>query len=198
MKRIVAGALAGAVILFFWNFASWEVLNLHSASVRSLPLESEAAVVESLQDNLDASGLYVIPGFQHDPLWDDAAKEAARDATFERKRRGPIAVLIYQREGAEPMSAMTLVTGFVIYLFSTVLASIFLYTAAPALWSYLRRVLFVGLLGLFATIVTDWSYWNWMHFPTDHTIMMSVDAIVGWTLAGLAMGAIIKRRPGKR
>ena len=49
----------------------------------------------------------------------------------------------------------------------------------------------VGLLGLFAALVTHVAYLNWMWFPVDHTLAMSADVVIGWLLAGLAMAAIV-------
>ena len=47
-------------------------------------------------------------------------------------------------------------------------------------------------LGIFVALVGHASYWNWMRFPTDYTIAFIVDVIVGWTLAGLAIAAIVR------
>ena len=52
----------------------------------------------------------------------------------------------------------------------------------------------VGLLGLFAALVTHVAYLNWMWFPVDHTLAMSANVVIGWLLAGLAMAAIVGRR----
>ena len=61
---------------------------------------------------------------------------------------------------------------------------------------YLARAGAVGLLGLFEWADLGVSYWNWDGFPTVFTGAALVDQVVGWTLAGLAMAAILRGRSG--
>ena len=55
------------------------------------------------------------------------------------------------------------------------------------------RVLFCALLGLFASLAIDVSYWNWYGFPTNYTAAALVDQVAGWGLAGVAIGAIVRK-----
>jgi hypothetical protein len=34
--------------------------------------------------------------------------------------------------------------------------------------------------------------WIWMHFPADYVFTVVADLTIGWTLAGLAIAAMVK------
>ena len=85
--------------------------------------------------------------------------------------------------------------GFAIDLLASLLAACLLSSAVSGCCkSYASRVGFVTGLGIFVGLVGHASYWNWMHFPQDYTLMFIVDVVVGWTLTGLVIAAIV--RPG--
>jgi hypothetical protein len=65
--------------------------------------------------------------------------------------------------------------------------------AGPSLAYYGQRVFFVALLGVFAAIFRDVALVNWMMFPWDYSQAMIVDVVISWVLAGLILGAIVKR-----
>ena len=56
------------------------------------------------------------------------------------------------------------------------------------------RVLFVALLGLFSNLDLrlSASYCNWYGFPTDYTLAVLADGVMGWCLGGLALAGILK------
>lgn len=91
------------------------------------------------------------------------------------------------------MNSRVMATGFIIDLLATLLAATLLFSAARGCCrSYLQRVGFVTGLGVFVGLVGHASYWNWMHFPADYTLAFIVDVVIGWTLVGLVMAAIVK------
>jgi hypothetical protein len=46
-------------------------------------------------------------------------------------------------------------------------------------------------MGIFTALIGHVSYWNWMNFPLDYTVAFVIDNVVGWTLAGLVIAAIV-------
>jgi hypothetical protein len=82
--------------------------------------------------------------------------------------------------------------GFVIDLMGSLLAVCLLSSVGPCGNSYWCRVGFVAGLGVFVAIMGHLSYWNWMHFPLGYTLAFMVDVTVGWTLAGLAIAALVR------
>jgi hypothetical protein len=57
---------------------------------------------------------------------------------------------------------------------------------------YGARVLIAGAAGLFAFVGADAQYWNWWGFPGDYTFAQLVMDVVGWLLAGLALGRLCR------
>jgi hypothetical protein len=86
----------------------------------------------------------------------------------------------------------TFVTGLVLNFLVCFVAAWLLSKALGGLRSYGARVQFVAILGLFAGIAIHLMYWNWWEFPTNYTIGCLADTVIGWTLVGLAIAAIVK------
>jgi len=191
MKRIILGGLVGAVILFVWGIVAWLVLPLHDASLRRIADEDK--VITALRSSMDVEGIYVFPAMpEKTPAMAAQEREAAMTSWTEKYKRGPIGMIIYRPRGANPLMPGERVSGFVLNFLSALLAGWFLSRSTAAVSSYTARVAFCGMLGLFASLVTHLSYWNWMGFPQDYTTAMVLDVLVGWVLAGLGIGAIVK------
>jgi hypothetical protein len=163
-------------------------LPLHSPTVAGLPNEGE--VTDSLKAQDLESGVYIVP-------WSsDPADMNDPNSTFMRNHAsGPIYSIYYHREGLTPMAPSVLLGGFVIDLLAATIAARLLSSAVTGCCrSYASRVGFVFVLGIFVGLVGHASYWNWMHFPLDYTLAFIADVVIGWTLAGLVIAAIV--RPG--
>ena len=183
------GGVLGAVVLFLWGFLYWVVL-----SDTLLPykhMADQAAVVEVLQENLTETGIYWFPMAQYDPDATTDEKQAAKEASYERHRQGPLGGVIYHKVGREPMAPSALVKGFVINFVSALLASILLCSAC-ARKGYAKRVAFVLGLGLFIAVSVHLIAWNYMFSPMGFTLLKIGDSVVGWLLAGLVIAAVVK------
>lgn len=88
------------------------------------------------------------------------------------------------------MSPAQLLTEFGSNIAAALVAAFLLADAAIAALSL--RVLFVALLGLFTGLDLHASYWTWYGFPTDYTLANIFNNVVAWTLAGLALAALIR------
>ena len=53
------------------------------------------------------------------------------------------------------------------------------------------NALTVGLLGVFAIASVATIFWNWYGFPNAFFVAQYIDMIVGWSLTGVAIGAIV-------
>lgn len=95
------------------------------------------------------------------------------------------------------LSAWLLVRGLLLSVAAAIVAAALLAAAAPALPRYRHRVLFVALLGGFAATATRLVDWNWWAFPLDWILLEVADLVVGWTLAGLAIAAIVRLPVGR-
>lgn len=191
MKKIILGGLVGGVILFVWGILAWVVLPLHDASLRRIA--DEDTVITALRSSMAAEGVYVFPAMPEQSAGMTAQqREAAMASWTEKYKRGPIGLIIYDPEGANPFMPSMMVVGFILDFLSALVAAWFLSRSTAVVSSYTARVAFCGMLGLFASLVTHLTYWNWMSFPRDYTTAMVLDAVVGWVLAGLGIGALVK------
>lgn len=185
MGRIILATIIGAVLLFAWNFVSWMVVKLHDGSMRSL--EAEPLVVEMLRSADVEPGAYYFPAPP-----EDMKDQAAMDDFTARHRQGPLGMLIVSA-GTEPMEPMMFVTGFALNVISVLIAALLL--ASAGIRHASGRVLFVAALGVLVTVVSDLSYWNWMRFPSDHSLAMVADNVIGWIFVGIALAALIRPKP---
>ena len=179
MKRILLGAVIGGVVMFVWGALAWMALPLHTATVKSIPNEDALRAV--IRDNVKSPGFYALPGWT-----------ANREEQEQKYRQGPRGALVLWPGGGEPYMAKTFVTGFVLDVLAAFVAAWLLSKAVGGLASYGARVQFVAVTGLFAGIVTHLAYWNWMEFPPDYTVAYLADLVIGWTLVGLVLAAIVK------
>ncbi len=186
MTRILIAAVAGAVLYYIWGMLAWMAVPLHAPTISGFP--DEQAVTSVLREQNLPTGVYTAP------MWETEADMSDPSSEFTKNHlSGPIYSVYYRREGTTPMSPSVLVMGFVIDLLAALLAAMLLSCAATGCCrSYGYRVGFVVGMGLFTALIGHASYWNWMHFPLDYTVAFVIDNVVGWTLAGLAMAAIVK------
>ncbi len=190
MKRIVLGGIAGGVVLFVWGAVAWMVLPLHTPTLKTFP--NEDAVRTVLRETVKEPGFYYFPGYPYGQSMSKEEEAAAMRAFEQKHRAGPLGIMVYRSQGAEPMETGAFVTGFILQVAVALVAAWLLSLAAGNLTSYGARVQFVTVLGAFAALAVDLQYWNWLSFPTDYTIGMVADHVIGWFLAGLALAAIVK------
>lgn len=191
MIRILLASLLSAIVLFVFGMASWMVFGLHGDTIRTLP--DQAAVTAVLEEQKLTTGVYSYPMMVPSPEAPAAEQQQAMDEWQALRRQGPVFSVFYQAAGAEPFAPEVLGRGFAINFVCSLIAAALLWMAGGSLASYGQRVLFVALLGVFAAIFRDVALFNWMSFPWDYTQAMIVDVLISWVLAGLILGAIVKR-----
>ncbi len=190
--RILLSALLAAVAIIVWGFVYWAALPFGASSLSTMP--NEDAVRSTLSQNLTASGAYYFPGM--DP---NAADKAAAEKSYREKHvAGPVGILMYKKDGGEPMAPAVIVTGFIHAFISAVLMGVLLAMALPALPMYGQRVLFVFVGGVFAAYAVDSGYYNWWNFPIGFTLANGIYEAVAWLIAGLIMARILAEGGGAR
>jgi hypothetical protein len=187
MVRILLAGLAGAVTLFVFGMLSWMVLPLHMMATHHAA--DEDIFIAALDAQLDETGVYFAPNFPEDPN-----DKAGLDVMIEKHERGPVATVFYRAEGAPVMPPSMMGLGFLLQFLSASLAALLLSRSAHCLSTFGKRLLFVTLLGVFVTLQSDLQMLVWMYSPTDWTIAMVFDMVVGWFFAGLVIAAIVKPR----
>lgn len=189
-KRIILGAVVGGSVLFIWSAIAWMALPLHTPTLKEVPNEDELRAV--VKKNVTEPGFYVVPGWGHTAGMSKEQQDATMRVWEQKYRDGPRMIGVLLPQGGDPMMSKTFVKGFVLDVLAALFAAWLLSKAVTGLTSYGARVQFVGITGLFAGMATHLSYWNWMNFPTDYTVAFMADTVIGWTLVGLVIAAIVK------
>lgn len=183
MARVIVGAILGTVVLYVWGMVSWMVLPWHNATMQPVP--DEKNLVAQIEHKMPGAGLYYFPD------WPEDQSEQAMAAFNRRHERGPVGFII-KAAGGPVMAPSVMATGALIDLIAAMIAAWLLWLARGSLPTYAHRVGFLLLMGLFVGVVADATYWNWMHFPADYSVVMIADRGVAFLLAGLVIAILVR------
>jgi hypothetical protein len=166
VPRRVLLSLLGAVILFVWGFAGHVMLRFYDPVYQGLA--DEAAVAAVLRENTPAAGLYYVP------LRADRAGPPQAEAFINYVPAG-------ERSGFGAMVARgLLINAAAVFL----VLSLFAGLRWNGYWVGVGRF---ALAGLVIGFTVHAYYWNWFDFPGLYLLLSATDAVIGWTLVGLAL-----------
>lgn len=186
LRQILFAGLAGGAIVFVLSGVQNAVL----PRIEPRPLPGETRILPALRAAIPAAGFYYFPGGALSRYM-SKAERAAVQAQHERNfKDGPTGLLVYRPGGDDfrfsRRVAIQCLLGLVAAL---VAASLLAFMAGTS--TYASRVGFVFLLGFFAFAYLEPQYWNWYGSPAAYTLARIVGGVAGWTLAGLAMSAVV-------
>jgi len=174
MKRILIASVLGGIVLFIWGALSHMVFGIGDAGVKSMP--NEEAVRSALGANIQEAGFYFFP-----------TPDAEQNLPA-----GPSGILIYHPDDALQMTSKQLITELITNILCAWIAAMLMMKAMGGLAGTGARVMFVAMLGLFATAAVDIPYWNWYGFPGDYTLGALIDNLIGFTLVGVMLAWRLK------
>jgi len=184
MGRVVLAALAGAFAMFIWGFVVWTVIPLRTTET----FKSEGSVAAAINHGAAKSGVYFIP---HDPGTTDKTSSEYKKFVTDHEE-GPLAMVVVRKDGAPAMHWTSFVKGYGVMLLACLIVALMISEIGIKL--AFNRVLFCTLIGAVVAVHADGSNWAWFYYPTDWTILAHVDRAAAWTVAGLAMAPLLKRR----
>ncbi|KAA3633675.1 MAG: hypothetical protein DWQ08_01600 [Proteobacteria bacterium] len=171
-KNAILSLVAGAV-LFVWGFVSWAVLPWHMTVANQFT--DEAAVSRVLAENAPRAGVYYLP------------------FSFEQQASGRVGAFANILPNGMPSDmGRQMATAYV-----TQVVSAFLVLALASMGAargFGPRVGFFALAGLAIGFVSHAPYWVWFGFPASYVGVTILDTIIGWVLAGLAVGRFVSTR----
>ena len=104
---------------------------------------------------------------------------------------GPVvSLMVFLPDGTRPFSPLSFLFSLLLNFIAVGMACFFL--VRTSLSSYGSRVLFVGLLGVFAGVVVEIPNGIWYGFPAQYIIVHMIDYIAGWFLVGAILGKFIR------
>ncbi len=173
MKKLLIGALVGALILFVWQFLSFALLGIHNSQMGHTP--NQDAILKVLEENLE-EGTYFIPRAEI------GASMEKEEAMMEERMGKPWAMVSYHDSLSNNMG-INMLRGFVIdFVSAFLLAWLLMKMANLSFQTAILSSLAVGLIGYFTI-----NYLNTVWFETD-SIPDLIDAIVQWGATGAWLG----------
>lgn len=170
MKKIIISAVVGGLILFIWQFISWNLAGIHKGMQEYTT--NQKLILDFLSENME-EGFYMLPLAEpgEDP------QEAARKAI------GKPWAQIYYHEAMQDNMASNISRGLLIdILIVGLLAWLMSKIAEPSFKNILILSLVVGFISFLSI-----SYTNAIWF--GHKAMGDlIDTLIAWTLVGSWLG----------
>jgi hypothetical protein len=189
LKSLLLGAVLGGLTAFLWSFISWSVLSWHEKQLHSFQNEDEVTAV--IASDAPQSGNYLLPtGPPQEGLTADQ-KKAAEEIRTQKMEKGPLVFAAVRKEGFGSFPKV-LLTQLLCQMFAALLLTWMLLQATGL--SYARRVAFLAVAGLAASVIADLPNWNWWAFSGAYTAVNVIDYTLTWFLAGLVIAKVAKPR----
>jgi hypothetical protein len=174
IKSLVLGTLLGGLAALVWSMVSWELIGWHEKTLLTFQKDEEVAAVISVHTVED--GTYLMPF--------GTSKESQ-----ERMAKGPIVFATVRRTG---LGSLGKLFGLQIaILFAMALLLTWLLGETSGL-SYRRRVLFLAVVGLAASVIVELPNWNWWGFSNSFIAVDVADNVLTCLVAGLVIAKVAK------
>ena len=171
-KRILMTGLLGFVTIMVWTFLANGLFRFNS-SVRMNRLPDEPAVYEVLKQHVTEPNNYTV-----NPQGEPGIGFPLNEPVFQ---------VSYSGFGHEAAGRLLFV-DIGIALVSALLVALLLSMASDAVLSrYWRKVLFVVIVGAFVVVFGDLTEYGIGGFPLRSALLLGLNSLVMWTLAGLVM-----------
>jgi small-conductance mechanosensitive channel len=185
-KRILVSSLIGAIVAFAWMWLSWMVMPWHDNVLNKVT--DEAAVAQVLLSNAPKAGIYVVPSFIPDRSKSSEDIKKDMQQVHEKIEKGPFAFVAIQPQGVKGTMFLPMVLAFSLYFIVALIISMILSKIGQSFGCRATSAVLISLLlGLFSNAPN----YIWWHFASDYTVLMLIDTVVPWTIAGLLMARIL-------
>ena len=176
MKRVIVAGILGWVVLAAWTFVVNGIFGFRQ-SIDMKQLAGERPIYEMLKNNVTEPGRYIC----NPPM---------TDTGFVLNE--PVYSIQYAGFGHESAGQESLL-HMLFALLATLLAAWMLSTSADRiLRSYGRRVLFFAAIGLFLALAGEMGKYGIGGYSLSDAVILSVHAIVQWTIVGLVVAWSMK------
>src|SRR5262245_43935636 len=180
--RILIAGLVGGIIVFVMGALNHAVIGLQTRTFSNLP--EEGRVAEALKSQNLQPGIYALPGVPK--------TKSDEEAYIARYKAGPSGILVMAPTGEEPMSMHQLGAEFATGTVAALIAA-WIVSLASSEVGFVRRLLAVLAMGMFAWVSLIASYAIWYRFPHNFVHDELFCAVLEWGVAGLAIAAIVRR-----
>ena len=189
-KSLILGTILGSLAAFLWSSVSWELIGWHEKTMVAFHDEDEVSAV--IASHAGQDGTYMLPNMPPTAGMTPEQKKSALATLIQKMRAGPIMVAAVRRGGFGSYGR-----GLIVQLIS-LMAAAFLLTwllLQTSGLSYARRVAFLAVVGLAASVIVDLPNWNWWGFSGAYTAVNLADSMLTWLFAGLVIAKVAKPTP---
>lgn len=183
MKKWLIGSFVGAIIIFAWQFLSWNVLGIHNDAMKYHPAQEN--IISALSSNITEEGSYMVPTSK------PGASQAEMQEQIKQMEGKPWAFVIYHPSHESNM-ARRMIRGFLVDWF-LVFTLIYILTRAGTPAS-LRVLAGSVAVGLFCFLWGPYTGHNWFDLPNGMIMGDLIDGIVAWGLCGIWLGWWLTRK----
>ncbi|MBK6566417.1 MAG: hypothetical protein IPG18_14725 [Saprospiraceae bacterium] len=177
MQKLIIGSLVGGILLFFWQFLSWGVLDLHRPT--SQHTVNQDSILTCLAKNIE-------PGFYFIPNTPPGVSSEEQQKFMESQAGKPWAQVYYHKSFNTSMSG-NMIRGLLVNIVTIfLLCWILLQCKERNLKDTVLLSLSIGLIGYLTGTYTNSI---WFEFPTMADL---IDTVVGFGLVGLWLGYYLK------
>ena len=187
LKSLLLGALLGGLTAFVWSFISYGVLLWHLNQYHSFQNEDDVSALVS--SHAPKSGIYLLPLGPSQQGLNSEQKKAAVEIRTQKMQKGPLMFAAIRLAGFGSFPRVLLIQ--LLYQMFAALLLTWMLLQTTGL-SYARRVAFLAIAGLAASVIADLPYWNWYSFPAAYTFINLIDYTLTWLLAGLVIAKVAK------
>jgi hypothetical protein len=177
--RLLAGALAGTLVLVLWGMIFWGFLAGPLGVFHKI--SNDRAVTQALEAGGITTGTYFMP-------WPRNTPETFA-AFVAQHKSGPFYRLSIVREGTDPNSVRKIIVGCVHYfVVASIAVLLLLLTRQRTVWRRISTVLLAGMLGSVFITVADPI---WFHMPWDYVRGELLYQVVAWLLLSVTASVIV-------
>lgn len=189
MKKIIISSILAGIVVTLWGMIAWMMLDFHKDTFKNCPDDKTMALL--MLGTMQEHAAYIIPARPQ------TKEELAEKEYMERIKNGPIALIFFSPSGHDPTMTIEIIVGTLINIITAAIAGWILLKSTAVSQPYFKRVVFIAVLAVFASLAIHFQNWNWMYYPLRYTTAMSADLIIGWILGGLVIAAFIKEKSSK-
>ncbi len=187
MRSLVLGTILGGLVAFLWSSISWEGIGWHEKTLLTFQDEDDVSAV--LASHMKQSGTYLLPAGPSQEGLHAEQRKAAQTVLMQKMQKSPVMFAAIRREGFGSF-ARGIVTQLLCQMAAALLLTWLLLQTTGL--SYARRVTFLAVAGLAASVIADLPNWNWWGFSGAYTAVNLIDYSITWFLAGLVIAKVAK------
>jgi len=180
MNKLIIGALVGGIILFFWQFLSWTVLNLHAGNQQYTAKQD--SVLAYLSTQFDEDGFYFMPNVP------PGTSPEESQAAMEKGMGKPWAQVYYHKSMNTNMTS-NMIRGLLTDIIAVLLLCWVLLHYKDN--SFKHSILVCLSIGIIGWLVNNYTTSIWYELPAMPDL---IDSIVGFGLVGVWLGWYLNRK----